>query len=100
MPTFAYTIWPAREGMGPGDATPEEQAAVGEHWNYLVGLNAAGKVKFVGRSDTPPFVGICVFSAADEAEASTVANTDPAVAKGVFAMRCQPYTVFFPQDEQ
>jgi uncharacterized protein YciI len=96
MPTFAYTIWPAREGMGPSNANPKEQAAVGEHWNYLVGLNEAGSVKFVGRSDSPPFIGICVFEAADQAAANELASGDPAVRAGVFGMRCQPYSIFFP----
>ncbi len=98
MPTFAYTIWPTREGFGPGSATPEEHAIVGEHWNYLVSLNESGCIKFVGRSDTPPYVGITVFKATDEAEANRIAVADPAVAKGVFSMRCQPYSVFFPTE--
>ena len=99
MPIFAYTIWPAREGMGPGNATPEERAAVGAHWNYLVSLNEGGRVKFVGRSDTPPFIGTCVFTAIDQAHADATAGSDPAVKAKVFAMRCQPYSIFFPEPE-
>ena len=100
MPIFAYTIWPGREGFGPDNATPDKQAIVGDHWNYLVALNASGRVKFVGRSNTPPYVGMTVFTAADEAEAQKIAADDPAVKQGVFSMRCQPYSVFFPESER
>lgn len=97
MATFAYTIWPSREGFGPDSATSEELAAVGEHWNYLVQLNEAGSILFVGRTNSEPFIGNCVFSAVDLDAANGVAMADPAVQKGVFNMRCQPYSIFFPE---
>ena len=95
MALYAYFIQPARPDFAPDNASEAEMKSVGEHWNYLVSLNEAGKVRFVGRTNTPPFVGMGVFEVADAEEAEAIAAADPAVREGVFVARVQPYSIFF-----
>ena len=78
----------------PLNATDEEKSIVGEHFQYLKGALEAGNLILAGRTMEPPFIGIAIFEADDEAAAKEFADGDPAIKQGVFNMtRLQPYGV-------
>jgi uncharacterized protein YciI len=81
---YIYFVKPTREGFAPQTATPQELAHIGAHWEYLLGHFKAGRVVFVGRTQEPPYTGLCVFEAADAEAARRLFEADPAVANGVF----------------
>jgi uncharacterized protein len=90
---FIYFIEPARPDM-PLNATEEEQAIVGQHFQYLKGQLEARNLILAGRTMEPPFIGIAIFEADDEADAKRFAASDPAIAQGVFILtRLQSYGV-------
>lgn len=90
---FIYFIQPARPEM-PLSPTEEESALVGQHFNYLKTHFEDGRISFVGRTNTEPFVGLAVFSAEDETEAKAFTDNDPAIAAGIFNARVQPFLTF------
>lgn len=79
----------------PTSATSEEQEVVARHFQYLTESFKRGRVKFVGRTFSPPFVGIAVFDAEDVDDAQEFADQDLAVTAKVFSARVQPFEVFF-----
>jgi uncharacterized protein YciI len=72
------------------DSTPEEDAVMSAHFEYLKGLLAEGRLILAGPSLDPPF-GIIVFEADDEEEARRVIAGDPSVAAGVQTPELHPY---------
>lgn len=92
MPEFIYFVYPPRETF-PADATPEEIAIVGEHFDFLQAKLAAGELILVGRTQDQPPVGIAIFEAEDQAGAQRFFQEDPAVAKGVFSGEVRPYKI-------
>jgi uncharacterized protein YciI len=72
------------------DSTPEEDAVMSAHFEYLKGLLAEGRLILAGPSLDPPF-GIIVFEADDEEEARRVIAADPSVAAGVQTPELHPY---------
>lgn len=95
MPHFIYFVQPARPDFTPDTATEAEKAVIGEHFFYLKDNFEGGRVVFVDRTDSDPFTGLCVFSAADDAEANAFTAADPAVREGVFTGRAQPFMLVF-----
>jgi uncharacterized protein YciI len=89
---FIYFINPSRPTF-PGDATPEELAIVGEHFQFLVDLKDAGKLILAGRTQDDQPVGITIFEAENEAEAQEITDSDPAVKAGIFIATLRPYAV-------
>lgn len=92
---FLYRIQPTRAAMLTAGPTPEEQAIVGQHFNYLKDLTAKGVVILAGRTlntDESSF-GIVIFRAESEEAARAIMNGDPAVAKGVMKAALFPYRV-------
>ena len=77
---------------GPPEA---ELGSVGRHFQYWKGLVERGTALSVGRTQTstPDTMGLAVFMAEDEAEASLICEADPAVMDGVFTMRLFPYFI-------
>lgn len=91
MQEFVYFVVPSRPTFLQ-DATEAELAVVAEHFEYLKGLLAAGRLVLAGRcQDGPP--GIVVFEARDADAARQVAADDPAVRAGVFTAEVRPYRV-------
>ncbi|MBE0635679.1 hypothetical protein IH601_06765 [Candidatus Bipolaricaulota bacterium] len=95
MPTqYLYRIQPTRDGFLI-ESTPEEDAIVGEHFNYLKALTEQGIVLMAGRTlhtdDTSH--GLVVFVAQSEAEAREIMENDPAVQAGVFRAELFPFAV-------
>lgn len=91
MPEFIYTLRPARAEM-PSDPTPEEQAAIGRHWEYVLAATQAGKIIVGGRTTEGPDIwGLIIFVASDLAEAEAFMQADPGVASGVQIGQVQPF---------
>ena len=95
MADYLYQITPKRPGM-PEEPTEAEAAAVEAHFGYLERHHDVGRVSFVGRTLTPPFVGLAVFDADDDEAAARFLNEDPGVAAGVFVGTVQPFRMVFP----
>jgi len=90
---YIYFIEPMRKTFEQ-DATPQEQAIVGRHFEYLKRLHEAGDIIIVGRTqDKKPPIGIVVFEAASDEQAEKVFRGDPAVEAGIFVGSVRPYGV-------
>jgi uncharacterized protein YciI len=95
MPQYLYRIQPTRPAMLTDGATPEEDAIVSQHFNYLKDLMAQGVVILAGRTlntDETTF-GIIIFNAASDAAAQHIVDGDPAVRQGVMRATLFPYRV-------
>jgi uncharacterized protein YciI len=92
---YLYRIQPARTAMLRDGGTPEENAAVARHFDYLKRLADQGTVHLAGRTlntDEACF-GIVIFTAGSEAEARQIMENDPAVKAGVFHAQLFPYLI-------
>jgi len=76
-------------------ATPEEDAIVDEHFEYLKDLLAQGVLILAGRTlnSDPAGFGIVIFKAGSLPEAFRIMGKDPAVKKGVMVAKLFPYRV-------
>ena len=92
---FLYTIKPTRLEMLTGGPTPEEEAIVSQHYNYLKGLTQQGVAILVGRTQTADenTLGIIVFQANSEEAARELMENDPAVKKGVMRATLYPFRI-------
>jgi uncharacterized protein YciI len=95
MALFLYRIEPSRAGM-PEAPTPTERSNIDAHFAYLKAAYEAGVVKYVGRTQSAPHLGIAVFEAADQDAATRFLAEDPAVKAGVFRGLSQPFAEVFP----
>jgi uncharacterized protein YciI len=92
---FIYVVRPTRLEMLTAGPTPEEDAIVGAHFEYLEELAEKGTVLLVGRTqnnDGSTF-GLCIFEAGSEEEAREIMNRDPAVDRGVMSAELFPYRI-------
>jgi len=80
------------------DSTPEEDAAIGRHFEYLQRLEKDGVLFTAGRVDDARF-GIAVIRAPDESAAKAIMDQDPAVVAGVFSGELMPFRVALPASE-
>jgi uncharacterized protein YciI len=95
MPQFLYRVQPTRPEMLTMGSTPAEDAAITEHYHYLVRLADTGVMHLFGRTlntDSSSF-GLCIFEAADEPEARAIMEDDPAVRAGVMRAELFPYRI-------
>lgn len=89
---FIEIIQPSRPTF-PADGTEAEFARANEHFAYLQGLMAAGKVVMAGRREDAAF-GMIILRAAGLEEAEALAAADPAIQAGVFLLReVKPFRV-------
>ena len=90
---FLYILRLQPELRGQSNWTEQQEKAVGEHFNRLKGLLAAGKLILAGRTldDNPQ--GLVILEVGSEEEARELMETDPAVAKGVMSAELFPYRV-------
>lgn len=91
MAEWIYVIRPTREGFKT-EPTAEEMAIMSEHFEYLQGLMAGGKLVLAGPALDASF-GVAAFEAEDEAEAQAIMKGDPAVANGVMLATLHPYRI-------
>jgi uncharacterized protein YciI len=91
MPTYAYRILPPRDDF-VATIQPQEMAVMGRHWEHIQALHARGIVHYVGRAENGDY-GFCVFEAGDDAEARSIAGSDPAVAEGLMRLEIHPFKV-------
>ena len=92
---FLYRIQPVRADMLESGPTPEEDAVVSAHFDYLRELRDRGVLILAGRTlntDAGAF-GIVVFEADDEVSARAIVAADPAVSKGVMRADLFPHRV-------
>lgn len=84
-----------RPEMLTGGPTEDEMSHVGAHFMYWKDLTERGIALLVGRTQTtdPETMGLAVFQSSDEASARAIAEADPAVVNGVFAMELRPYFI-------
>ena len=92
MPQWIYIINPCRPDFIT-TSTDEENAKVGEHFHYLKGLLAEGKLILAGRTQDDVPQGYVIYEADDEQEAQRMFEEDPAVKAGVFVGKVRPYFV-------
>jgi uncharacterized protein YciI len=92
---YLYKIQPARPEMLSKGATPEEEAVVDEHFEYLKELLAQGALILAGRTlnSDPAGFGIVIFKANSLPEAIRIMEKDPAVSKGIMLADLFPYRV-------
>src|SRR6056297_2247069 len=86
---WLITLQPVREGFFDAP-TPEEGAAIQEHFLRLLRMTREGVVLFAGPCTDEVGPGIVIFEAPDEAAARRIMEEDPAVAAGVFAAKLHP----------
>lgn len=75
--------------------TPQEAAIVSDHFDRLERLAREGVVLLAGRTqdaDETTF-GIVIFRAADEAQARSIMQDDPAIRSGVMLGELHPYRI-------
>jgi uncharacterized protein len=72
------------------DSTPEEDAVMSAHFEYLKGLLEEDKLILAGPSLEPPF-GVIVFEAESEEEARRLIAADPSVSAGVQSPELHPF---------
>jgi uncharacterized protein YciI len=95
MRQFLYTTHPTRVEMLTHGPTPEEDATVGRHFDYLKDLAERGVVLLAGRTQTrdAQAFGIVIFRAESEDAARSIMKHDPAVADGVMRGTLYPYRI-------
>lgn len=97
MAEWLYRITPSRPEMVI-EPTEAEVETVNAHFRYLQSLRDDGALILAGRTqETVGTFGLVIFEAPDEDTARAVAESDPAVSAGVFAMTLHPYAVALSQ---
>jgi uncharacterized protein YciI len=91
MAEWIYVIRASREGFKT-EPTAEEMSIMSEHFEYLQGVLADGKLVLAGPALDASF-GIAVFEAENETEAQGIMEGDPSVANGVMQATLHPYRV-------
>ncbi len=97
---FIYRIQPTRPAILTEGPTPEEEAIITEHFEYLKRLTEADVALAVGRTMTTDAntFGIVIFLTASEAEARSVMENDAAVKKGVMKAELFPFRIAWLHD--
>ena len=92
---FLYRVTPTRIGMVTETPTPEEEAIVEQHFNYIKSLTEKGIVLVFGRTQNSgaQTFGIIIFRAESKEAAHSIMNNDPAVRQGIMQAELYPYKV-------
>ena len=91
MPEYIYLIHPFRDGFFE-QPTPEEDAVMEEHFQYLKRATEAGTVLLAGPCLDDTF-GIIIFHAKDDKAAHTFMFEDPSVKKNVMMAELHPMRI-------
>ena len=91
---YLYRIAPTRDGFLL-KSTPEEDAIVSKHFQYLQALTAQGVVLLAGRTlhTDETSHGLVILEAKSEEGARTLMENDPAVKAGIFRAELFPFSV-------
>lgn len=89
--TFIYVLRPCRSGL-IDEATPEEEATLSEHFEYLERSLEEGRLILAGPCLDGEF-GVVVFRAATEQAAVEFMRGDPAVRCGLMTAELHPFRV-------
>jgi len=91
---YLYRIAPTRDGFLL-ESTPEEDAIVSEHFNYLQALTAKGVVLLAGRTlhTDETSHGLVLMKVDSEKQARFLMENDPAVKAGIFRAELFPFSV-------
>ncbi|MBI5869144.1 MAG: hypothetical protein HZB43_12805 [candidate division Zixibacteria bacterium] len=97
---FIYRIQPTRPAMLTEGPTPEEEAIITEHFEYLKRLTEEDVALAVGRTMTTDVnaFGIVIFLADSEMEARRIMENDAAVKKGVMKAELFPFRIALLHD--
>jgi uncharacterized protein YciI len=91
MPEYVYIIHPYRHGFFEAP-TPEEDAIMEEHFQYLKKAAEAGNVLLAGPCLDDTF-GLVVFRAENEDFANAFMFNDPSVKKNVMVAELHPMRI-------
>jgi uncharacterized protein YciI len=91
MPEFIYLIHPYRNGFFE-NPTPEENAVMDEHFDYLKEATKAGRVLLAGPCLDETF-GVVILHAENEAAANAFMFNDPSVKKNTMASELHPMRI-------
>jgi len=91
LPTFVYLLKPSRARLIP-DASPGEEATLGEHFEYLQTGLSEGRLILAGPCEDGEF-GIVIFRAGTEEEALEFMEDDPAVRGGLMTAELHPFRI-------
>lgn len=91
---YLYRITPTRDGFLL-ESTPEEDALVSKHFQYLQALTARGIVLLAGRTlhTDETSHGLVIMEANSEEDARPLMENDPAVKAGIFRAELFPFSV-------
>ncbi|MCP4143466.1 MAG: hypothetical protein GY755_24800 [Chloroflexi bacterium] len=95
MKQWIYVLKLTRPEMLTKGSTPEEDAVVSRHFNYLKELTKKGVMILMGRTQTEDETtfGIAIFEAENESEAQKIMENDPALSEGVMTANLYPYKI-------
>ena len=89
--TFVYVLKLVRpESLGR--MSPQEEALVDEHFEYLKKAMSEGKLVLAGRCTNGEF-GIVIFRAESEKQANEFMKNDPAVKEGFMTAEMHPFHI-------
>jgi uncharacterized protein YciI len=91
MPEYIYLTHPFRDGFSE-QPTPEEDAIMEEHFQYLKQAADTGIVLLAGPCLDNTF-GVVVFRARDDTSAQTFMFNDPSVKKNVMMAELHPMRI-------
>ena len=95
MRQYLYRLTPTRLEMVTEGPTDDERRVVGEHFQYLTGLAAEGRVLLFGRTQNndEQTMGLAILQADSEEEARRIMENDPAVKNRVMQASLYPYQI-------
>lgn len=99
MAQWIYFIHSPREHFAD-TMTEDEQRVWSEHFTRLKRLLAERVVVMAGPTLGPINTGIVIIEAADEAEATTIMNEDPAIASGIATGELRPFRIALLRDAE
>lgn len=91
MPEYLYLIHPYRHGFFDAP-TPEEEAAMVEHFAYLKKAAERGTVLLAGPCTDDTF-GLVILRAEDDQAANVFMFEDPSIKKNVMAAELHPMRI-------
>jgi len=91
LSTFIYMLRPKRRSL-IDETTPEEEARLGEHFEYLERALEDGKLILAGPCLDGEF-GVVVFRASTQEAALEFMQSDPAVRHGLMTAELHPFRV-------